>query len=226
MLLFTTKPEFALNSERVDEWMDLLGFCVALLGQGCRALAVGQVENIRRGGRTREGEGRRRQVFARRLIRHGVYAHTRNPLYLGNLLIILGLGLIANNSWWYLIVFPAFFFVYWSIVQAEEDFLLRQFGQEYIEYRHAVNRFLPRLAGLRRSCAWHPIDWRRVLRKEYGVTCAWLSMSVGLLIWERWESYGHAERAAQIDDLALCLAALLLVYLTMWRLKLAGKFRS
>jgi hypothetical protein len=142
------------------------------------------------------------------------------------LLIILGLGLIANNSWWYLIVFPAFFFVYWSIVQAEEDLLSSQFGQEYIGYRHTVNRFFPRLIGLRRSCAQYPIDWRRVLRKEYGVACSWLSMGVGLLIWERWESFGYAERAAQIDDLALCLAALLLVYLTMWRLTLAGKFRS
>ena len=219
LLLFTTQPEFPFNSERGDAWLDILGFLVALSGQACRALAIGQTENIRRG-------GRRKRVAAKRLIQHGIYAHTRNPLYLGNLLIVIGLGLIANNHWWYVIVFPLFLSVYWSIVFAEEDFLARQFGQEYAEYRQTVNRFLPRLRGIRRSCKECEFDWMRVFRKEYSVACSWLSMTIGLLIWEQWKHFGYPARATQIKGFAICLVAILVFYVGIWRLKLAGKLQS
>jgi protein-S-isoprenylcysteine O-methyltransferase Ste14 len=218
-LLFTTQPEFPFGSERGDQWLDFAGFLVILAGQSCRALAIGQTENIRRG-------GRRKQVAAKRLIQHGIYAHTRNPLYLGNLLIVVGLGLIANNHWWYIFVFPLFLSVYWSIVLAEEEFLLRQFGAEYEQYRQQVNRFLPRLRGLRQSCRECDFDWMRVLRKEYGIACSWLSMLVGLLIWERWKLFGFDERELQIQMLTMGLVVILILYVSLWRLKLAGKFQS
>jgi protein-S-isoprenylcysteine O-methyltransferase Ste14 len=219
LLLFTTQPEFPFNSEQGDVWLDLLGFLVVLSGQACRALAIGQTENIRRG-------GRRKRVAAKRLIQHGIYAHTRNPLYLGNLLIVIGLGLIANNQWWYIFVFPLFLGMYWSIVFAEEDFLSRQFGQEYAAYRQTVPRFLPRLRGIRRSCKECEFDWMRVFRKEYRIACSWLSMTIGLLIWERWKRFGYPARETQIQGLALCLVAILVLYVSVWRLKLAGKFQS
>lgn len=224
VLILTTRPELPFDSERADWWLDVLGILVACVGQSCRALAIGQTENIRRGGKERDG--RKKQVFAKQLIQHAVYAHTRNPLYLGNLLIILGLGLIANNLWWYLIMLPGFIGVYWSIVLAEEEYLSHQFGPEYAEYRRSVNRFFPRLTGLWTSCTQYPFDWRRVLRKEYSVACSWLCMGVGLLIWERWERFGYAAQAPQIDDLALGFVAILIFYLSVWRLKAAGKLRS
>lgn len=219
LLLFTTQPEFPFDNERTDMWLDLLGFMIVLSGQACRALAIGQAENIRRG-------GRQKRVAAKRLIQHGIYAHTRNPLYVGNLLIVIGLGLIANNHWWYIFVFPLFLSVYWSIVFAEEDFLSRQFGQEYTEYRQTVNRFLPRLQGIRRSCKECEFDWMRVFRKEYSIACSWLSMTIGLLIWERWKRFGYAQRELQIEGLTLGLVLVLLLYVSIWRLKLAGKLQS
>ncbi|MBI3248432.1 MAG: isoprenylcysteine carboxylmethyltransferase family protein [Deltaproteobacteria bacterium] len=224
LLLLTTQPQLLLNNETLDYWMDFFGIIVVAAGQGCRALAVGQAENIRRGGRTRDG--RPKQVFAKRLIRHGIYAHTRNPLYLGNLLIVAGLGIVANNPWWYLLVFPTFVGMYWSIVAAEEEFLARQFGQEYTDYLRTVNRFLPSLPGLWRSCAECSFDGLRVIRKEYSVACSWLLMSVGLLIWERWEHFGYAAKAAQIHQLVFVLGGILLGYLILWRLKLAGRLHS
>lgn len=219
LLLLTTQPEFPLNNEHLDMWLDLFGFVVVLLGQACRTLAIGQAENIRRG-------GRQKRVAAKRLIQHGIYAHTRNPLYVGNLLIVIGLGIIANNSWWYIFVFPFFLSVYWCIVFAEEDFLLRQFGQEYAEYRQSVPRFFPRLRGILSSCKACEFDWMRVFRKEYSIACSWLSMTMSLLIWERWRRFGYAEREFQIDGLALCFVLVLLLYISIWRLKLAGKLQS
>src|SRR2546427_4315349 len=99
ILLLTTQPMLPLGSERIDRWVDLLGLGVVLVVQGCRFLAVGFVDNIRRG-------GHHKRIAAETLIRGGLYAHTRNPLYLGDLLIGCGLVLIANSQWWYVFVLP------------------------------------------------------------------------------------------------------------------------
>src|SRR5581483_734659 len=133
LLIVTTTPTLPLGSERLDHWMDGLGLAVALLGQSCRLLAVGSVHNIRR-------RGDHKQIAAQSLIRTGVFARTRNPLYLGNLLICCGLVLIAHSYWWYVLVLPTCIGAYWAIVLAEEEFLSRHFGQEYEDYCRAVPR--------------------------------------------------------------------------------------
>ncbi|MGE0679363.1 MAG: isoprenylcysteine carboxylmethyltransferase family protein [Candidatus Binatia bacterium] len=218
-LLVLTQPEFPYGSELGDWWLDLCGLVVVLSGQACRALAIGQAENIRRGGR-----GKR--VAAKRLINHGIYAHTRNPLYLGNLLIIGGLGLIANNYWWYLIALPVFVGVYWSIVFAEEGFLLRQFGQEYVAYYQSVNRFLPRLSGLDRSCRQGAFDWKRVFRKEYSIACSWMAMAIILLIWEQWEGFGYVARRTEIQELSFLLLSVFVLYVGIVGWRIRGKALS
>ena len=214
VLLLSTRPEFPFGSELNDWWLDLCGIIVALSGQACRALAIGQAENIRRG-------GREKRVAAKSLIHHGIYAHTRNPLYLGNLLIVGGLGLIANNFWWYLVALPVFIGVYWSIVFAEEEFLVRQFGQEYVLYYQSVNRFLPSLAGFRSSFRQSTFDWRRVFRKEYSIACSWVSMAITLLIWERWERFGYAVKKVEIQNLFFFLLGVAIVYVSIvgWRIR-------
>jgi len=99
VLLLTTLPTFPFGSTRADEWLDVLGILAACFGQGCRFLAAGRADNIRR-------RGYQRQIGAKALIEDGVFAHVRNPLYLGNFLIVTGFVLIANNLWWYLLVLP------------------------------------------------------------------------------------------------------------------------
>jgi protein-S-isoprenylcysteine O-methyltransferase Ste14 len=218
-LILTTQPELLWGSEQLDWWMDIVGIGVALAGQSCRVLAIGCSENIRRG-------GRQKRVAAKTLIRHGIFAHSRNPLYFGNLLIIVGLGLIANNRWWYLLILPGFVGVYWAIVLAEEDFLAKKFGPEYAGYCQAVNRFVPTLAGLHRSLVSCSFDWKRVLRKEYNVACSWLSMAIGLLVWERWEQFGYTARKVEIQQLLLLLLLVAIVYVGAVWLQIRRKTRS
>src|SRR5262245_42516818 len=95
VLLLTTSPAFPFGSERLDWWMDGLGIVMALIGQALRVLVIG-FAYIKRG-------GRKKRIVADTLVRTGFFAHSRNPLYLGNLLILLGLILIANCRWWYLL---------------------------------------------------------------------------------------------------------------------------
>lgn len=75
----------------------------------------------------------------------GPYAHVRNPMYLGNLLIGLALC-IAINVWYAYALFVSSYVVVYSIViPYEERFLQDKYGHEYISYKAQTGRLLPRL---------------------------------------------------------------------------------
>ena len=76
---------------------------------------------------------------------HGPYAHTRNPLYLGSLL--LGIGVVAAGGRWIVLLFFLLFFalVYRKTMHDEEEILERRFGDRYHDYASNVPLFVPRL---------------------------------------------------------------------------------
>jgi len=76
----------------------------------------------------------------------GPYAYTRNPLYLGSLLIGIGFA-VASRSWWVGIALVAMFFaIYLPVIRAEEKFLREKFP-EFEEYARRVPRMFPRIRG-------------------------------------------------------------------------------
>src|ERR1035437_3064195 len=76
----------------------------------------------------------------------GPYAYTRNPLYLGSLLMGLGFA-VAARSWWVGIVLVVMFFaIYLPVIRDEEAFLRHKFP-EFEEYARQLPRMFPRLAG-------------------------------------------------------------------------------
>ncbi|HEV2493050.1 MAG TPA: isoprenylcysteine carboxylmethyltransferase family protein [Terriglobia bacterium] len=78
-----------------------------------------------------------------RLATGGPYAYTRNPLYLGSLLLGLGFA-VAGGSWALGIAFLALFLlVYWPVMRREEDFLRQTFGEVYDRYAVAVPFLFP-----------------------------------------------------------------------------------
>lgn len=77
-----------------------------------------------------------------RLLTGGVYRYTRNPIYLGMVIILIGAA-IALGSLSSLLIVP----IFWLIIRHayilhEESFLLQIFGDEYTEYRRRVRRWL------------------------------------------------------------------------------------
>ena len=119
-----------------------LGLPLAALGEALRLWASGHIE------KTRE------------LATGGPYARTRNPLYLGSLLMALGAAVAAASPWVALAVALYLLAFYPSVVREEADFLARKFGTDYATWAGAVPLFLPRLtpAGPRAS----RFDWARV----------------------------------------------------------------
>jgi len=199
-------PRAPFGSERADLILDVIGLSVAAAGQTLRAVVIG-LAYIRRG-------GKEKKIHADRLVQDGIFAHSRNPLYVGNMMVFLGLFLVLNSTWGYLIGVPFFYIAYLSITLAEEDFLRKQFGEEYVAYCRRVNRFLPSWKGMAATMRSMSFDWGRLIRKEYGSTFIWITAALGLLLWEvaarqGWDSVGH--RAIVLATIwVMALAAYLL----------------
>ncbi len=218
VVLVLTRPQAPFGSERADAWLDGLGFLVASTGQALRVLVIGYAY-IQRGGANK-------QLSAPQLVGEGFYAHSRNPMYAGDVLLLVGLCLIYNSAWVYVVGLPAFVIALLAIVKAEEHYLAQRFGAEYAAYCQRVNRFIPRLPGLRATLRGMRFDWRRVLRKEYGTTFAWLSAAFFLFAWQRLSRLGWAGAAPQLLRLAALYAPIPLAYGFVRWLKKSGRLRS
>ena len=69
--------------------------------------------------------GKNKKVYAEDLVTTGIFAHCRNPLYVGNILMLAGVGILSNSLLYVVIMIPFFLFVYQAIVLAEENFLTK-----------------------------------------------------------------------------------------------------
>jgi Phospholipid methyltransferase len=80
----------------------------------------------------------------RELTRTGPYAHTRNPLYLGSILIAAGFALALENVWFTLVLVVFFVVIYVPVIASEERFLRATFSG-FDDYCRQVPRLIPRL---------------------------------------------------------------------------------
>ncbi len=85
----------------------------------------------------------------RELTTSGPYQFVRNPVYIGNILICLGLTVISELLWFLPITFIWCVTVYSFAVRFEEKSLLKCYGSSYLEYVSNVPRWLPRNLHLR-----------------------------------------------------------------------------
>jgi protein-S-isoprenylcysteine O-methyltransferase Ste14 len=118
------------------------GFAVVLSGEAIRFWGVSIA-----GSETRTTGS----VGGTYLITTGPFAYVRNPLYVGNMLLYAGVGIMSWALFPWLLVGAVLWFVvqYTLIVLGEEDYLAGRFGEAYAEYRRNVHRFLPRLTPYR-----------------------------------------------------------------------------
>jgi len=130
----------------VDNIFDFVGMLLILKGTFLRMAARGHKK-----AHSGEGHG---------LVKTGLYAYVRNPMYLGTYLIGAGFVLIAW-PWWFLPLFTFFFYLRFNRqVVKEEGYLRKSFGTEFDEYSRKVPRFVPSWSRLRN------INLARVCPKE------------------------------------------------------------
>ncbi|HET9285125.1 MAG TPA: isoprenylcysteine carboxylmethyltransferase family protein [Candidatus Angelobacter sp.] len=107
-----------------------MGIVIIVAGVGIRALASGHIR--------KNAE----------LATTGPYAYTRNPLYLGSIVIALGFVVAARNWWIALAALVMFAFIYLPVIRAEEAYLRSAFP-DYSHYAGVVPRLLPRVTPYR-----------------------------------------------------------------------------
>lgn len=113
--------------------LHLLG--APLLIAGTAVVFLGKRELARREQPSEPGQS------TTRLVKSGVFGHSRNPLYAGISLAFAGLAIATDMPWWLFLAIPAMVAVQWWLVIPEERYLEKKFGEEYRAYRRAVRRW-------------------------------------------------------------------------------------
>jgi len=149
---------FALLSRPTAESL-AIGVPVSLLGLALRAWAAGCLAKNQQ------------------LATGGPYAHTRNPLYIGTLLVAAGLVIAARNVWLGALFTAVFLFVYLPVIQLEEQHLRRLFP-DYSTYAEHVPALFPRLSAYRGK---HANSFRGSLYVKNQEYQAGIGFAVGVL---------------------------------------------
>ncbi len=196
----------------------MLGFLVGAIGQLLRAVTIG-LEYIIRG-------GRHRQVYAENLVQGGIFAHCRNPLYVGNFLMLMGVGLASNSILFLSVAIPFFAFSYWAIIAAEENYLRNKFGQEFDEYCARVNRLIPNFTGLGQTLTWTRFNWPRLVTAEYGSTFIWLAATILVTLKNVWLNGEYDHGRPLVWSLWALFIAVSFAYAVARFLKKSGRLKT
>jgi len=76
------------------------------------------------------------------VVESGIYRFSRNPLYLGLVAMLAGLGLSVNIVWWVILTLPMFLAFQHLLIIPEEQYLLGRFNEQYTAYMSRVRRWL------------------------------------------------------------------------------------
>ena len=131
--------------------LSLIGFCI-------RAYTVGTTPKGTSGRNTKE-----QKAFV--LNTTGIYSVVRHPLYLANYFMWIGIVIFTFNPYLFIIVSLLYWIYYERIMYAEERFLERKFGEEYMSWSSSIPAFFPNLKLYKPSII--PFSLKTVLRREY-----------------------------------------------------------
>ena len=183
----------------------IIGFSVTIIGQLIRIITIGLVYIIR--------GGKDRRVYAEDLVTTGIFSHCRNPLYVGNILILVGLGIASNSLLFMAVLTPLFLFFWQAIVLAEENYLRNKFGEQYNDYCKRVNRWLINPNGLATTLGSMEFKWKRVIIREYNSTYIWMTGAV-LIVMKHFYFHDHRfDFKKNLPMFISILVILLLLYL-------------
>lgn len=160
----------------INVWSFILGFIVALTGEWFRLWGVCYA-----GSETRTTGS----VGGTYLVISGPFAHVRNPLYVGNILIYFGFGIMSFALFPYLqiIALLFFYFQYRFIIKEEEVYLMKTFNEDYKKYIKNVPRFFPKLNAYKNPDIPQPaFNLKAGLRSEKRTLQAFFFVTITMLI--------------------------------------------
>lgn len=192
------EPIEAAYGETIGETFATLAALCLIGGIALRILAVAFAPRGTSGRNTRQGQ------VAESLNTTGVYALCRNPLYLGNCMMYVGLAALSQDFLLTLVMALTLVLYYERILMAEERFLETRFGAEYTDWAARVPAFFPRLTGWVRPA--YAFSLRSVMRREYP---GWLAAVLLATLIHLGQDQVEGEPLT--EDMALWIFALLAV---------------
>ena len=173
LLAFFLMHYFPAQNKWLDQSNTLIAVSLVVLGHLIRALAVGK--------RAAHTSGRNRdEQVAEALNSTGIYSMVRHPLYLGNITTYMGWVVFTGIDWLIPAMLIGFLFYYRFIIYAEEQFLTRKFGQDYLDWKSATPLLLPAFWKFKANP--QPFSFKTVLENEYSgiaasMTTAWVLLA-------------------------------------------------
>lgn len=137
-----------------------VGFVFLIIGEFIRLWGVSLA-----GGETRTTKN----VGGSQLVTSGPFSYVRNPLYLGNITMYFGIGVMSNAAFPVLTIITLFYFFmqYHFIVKLEEEHLEKMYGDEYRNYKSLVPRFIPKFRKYKFTKSEQPkLEWKKGLKSE------------------------------------------------------------
>jgi protein-S-isoprenylcysteine O-methyltransferase Ste14 len=186
-----------------DIWLNstntYLALLLVIIGHLIRALAVGK--------RAAHTSGRNRdEQVAEALNSTGIYSMVRHPLYLGNITTYMG-WVVFTGIWWLIpCMLVVFLFYYRFIIYAEEQFLTRKFGQDYLNWKSATPLLLPAFWKFKSNK--QPFSFKTVIENEYSGIAASLTTAWVLLAFQ-WYVLGQFQEKSM---LILAMALFIVVF--------------
>ena len=111
-------------------------------------------------------ESRTRGSGVAKIVSDGPYAYVRNPLYVGNFFLTLGMTFVSEILWMVPVSVALFLIQYVPIVAWEEQTLAERFGAQYADYCRRVPRWIPRWQPRPSGTEGPAYQWRAALKSE------------------------------------------------------------
>lgn len=149
--------QYPMEGTGIEIYYEMFCLAISILGLVIRIITVGHTPANTSGRNVKE------QV-ADTLNATGMYSIVRNPLYLGNFLMWLGIGMLTMNIW-FIVAFTLVYWLYYErIIYAEEQYLTRKFTTTYEQWALETPCFIPKFNNYRK--AELSFSWKKVVKKE------------------------------------------------------------
>ena len=204
---FIYLTDYTLINYKEHNLFMLIAILISVLGFCVRFYTIGTTPKGTSGRNTKE------QV-AEVLNSSGMYSTVRHPLYLGNYLIWLGISLASFNIYFVIIMSLLFWIYYERIMFAEERFLERKFGEDYLNWASKLPVFLPSILNFKKSDTTFSVF--TVLRREYASV---LAAVVGFVFIEILRNYFSTNNWSISDVTVYVLCGTIIIVLILRSLK-------
>ena len=204
---FIYLTDYTLINYKEHNLLMFIAIFISVLGFFVRFYTIGTTPKGTSGRNTKE------QV-ADVLNSSGMYSMLRHPLYLGNYLIWLGISISSFNIYFSIIMSLLFWIYYERIMFAEERFLDRKFGEDYINWASKLPAFFPSILNFKKSDTKFSII--TVLRREYASV---LAAIVGFVFIEVLRTYFSTNNWSISDYTLKLLCGTIIIVLILRTLK-------